>query len=402
MGWSAMDPMFLFVGRHTAQKGCDIFIEAIPAILAKRGDAKFVIVGDGHLFEHNKGRAGALGLNDAICFTGSLKSGSDHLKALFKACDAVVVPSRNEPFGIVVLEAWASGKPVVATTSGGPRDFVKPGEDGYLVDPEPGSVAWGCCKILENFEHARWMGEHACAKAIREFSWDHIAHETEEVYYKLINREGCPRSGDRNSGYPLAQPLLEEKKFSMGNEHNDPSVNRGLSILKMMKLLVLSLGGDAVMTWMGSEFAQIDGCDMPRNGNGHNDDLSRVKYELADNNVLRFSQMEAFEAAVNRTEAACKWLSAPGYKLIEQSEEKKVLAFARGGCVFVFNFNPVNKHSRYSIAVPKEIHNAAMLKCVLNTNDAKFGVPVAVGAAEIKGNTITVDLPPRTALVFAL
>merc|ERR1719265_2618355 len=97
---------------------------------------------------HNEARAHQLGVSHAICFTGSLKSGSAHLKALFKACDAVVVPSRNEPFGIVVLEAWASGKPVVATTSGVPRFFVKSDEDGYLVSPDPGSVAWGCRRIL--------------------------------------------------------------------------------------------------------------------------------------------------------------------------------------------------------------------------------------------------------------
>lgn len=55
------------------------------------------------------------------------------MHALFKSCDAVVIPSRNEPFGIVVLEAWSSGKPVVATKCGGPRDFVNPDHTGYLV-----------------------------------------------------------------------------------------------------------------------------------------------------------------------------------------------------------------------------------------------------------------------------
>lgn len=59
--------------------------------------------------------------------------GGGALHALFKSCDAVVVPSRNEPFGIVVLEAWSAGKPVVATNSGGPRDFVNPNVTGVLV-----------------------------------------------------------------------------------------------------------------------------------------------------------------------------------------------------------------------------------------------------------------------------
>ena len=67
----------------------------------------------------------------SVRFVGKMGGGALH--ALFKSCDAVVVPSRNEPFGIVVLEAWSASKPVVATNSGGPRDFVNPNITGVLV-----------------------------------------------------------------------------------------------------------------------------------------------------------------------------------------------------------------------------------------------------------------------------
>jgi len=403
-GWNPMDPMFLFVGRHTAQKGCDILIRAIPMILQARGDAKFVIVGDGHLKASNEGIAYQSGIGHAVCFTGSLKSGSAHLKALFRACDAVVVPSRNEPFGIVVLEAWASGKPVVATTSGGPRDFVKPGEDGYLVDPNPGSVAWGCCKIMENFEHSKWMGLNAQAKAMREFSWEHIAHDTEQVYYSLLNLQGAPRSADREAGYSLAHTLLREKCFSMEAGNGDPLVHRGLSILKLLKLLTASLGGDAVMTWMGSEFAQIDVTDMPRPANGFNDESSRVKYELADNTGLKFSQMEAFEAALNRIASEFGWLACPKHTVLAQSEEDKVIAYARAGCVFVFNFHPSVEHAEYSLTLPPNLKEVSPLRCVLDTNDQKFGGQAATATTpvwEAKTGVVRAKLPPRSALVLA-
>jgi len=322
-GFGRMDPMFLFVGRHTAQKGCDLLIEAIPMILAARGDAKFVIVGDGHLKAQNEGKVFQMGVGHAVCFTGSLKSGSAHLKALFRSCDAVVVPSRNEPFGIVVLEAWASGKPVVATTSGGPRDFVKPGEDGYLVDPNPGSIAWGCCKIMENFEHSKWMGKNAQAKAAREFSWEQIGRQTQQIYYEQLNLDGAPRSTDSNAGYPLACPLLQEKCFNMGVLDPEPVVARGLSILKLCKLLVAALGGDAVMTWMGTEFAQIDPLDLPRLSNGFNDELSRVRYELADDTGLKFNRMLMFERCLNRVARACKWLTHSEHTVLVQNEGDK-------------------------------------------------------------------------------
>eukprot|EP00921_Rhytidocystis_pertsovi_P025088 GHVQ01040468.1.p1 GENE.GHVQ01040468.1~~GHVQ01040468.1.p1 ORF type:complete len:1022 (-),score=152.14 GHVQ01040468.1:1478-4543(-) len=130
-GIGVMEPMFLFVGRLVIQKGPDLMIEAIPHILKFRGDVKFVIVGDGHMRHELEGRANHLGVGHAVRFVGK-KTGGE-LKSLFKACDAVLVPSRNEPFGIVVLEGWSAWKPVIATTCGGPRDFVTPNVDGVLV-----------------------------------------------------------------------------------------------------------------------------------------------------------------------------------------------------------------------------------------------------------------------------
>jgi hypothetical protein len=400
-GWSPMDPMFLFVGRHTAQKGCDIFIEAIPQILNYRGDAKFVIVGDGHLKAHNEGRAHALGVSHAICFTGSLKSGSAHLKALFRSCDAVVVPSRNEPFGIVVLEAWASGKPVVATTSGGPRDFVKPGEDGYLVNPDPGSVAWGCCQILQDFDHARRMGLNAQAKAMREFSWEHIAHETEAVYYQLLNLQDAPRANNPDAGYSLARKLLQERCFEMEVSKNDPHIMRGLAVLKLSKMLVATLGGSSLMTWMGTEFAQIDVVDMPRAGNGFNGELSRTHYELADNKDLKFSQMDAFEKRLNKAARAHKWLSDAKHEIVAIDEGSKFIAFTRGGCLFTFNFHPHNDLKEYTVNLPPRVAASlapSVRACIFSTDDSQSS---AIAAAESGKGAIRFNLPARTAAAFA-
>ncbi|KAF6000687.1 hypothetical protein F1559_001296 [Cyanidiococcus yangmingshanensis] len=116
--------------------------------------------------------------------------GGAPLVELFKACDVVCVPSRNEPFGIVVLEAWASGKPVVVTKNGGPREFVSHDVEGYQIDASPDSIAWGICKCFENFEHSRFMGEQGRKKAHQQFSWDHIAELTNNVYDELLLGEG--------------------------------------------------------------------------------------------------------------------------------------------------------------------------------------------------------------------
>ena len=127
-GIGPMDPMVLFVGRLSTQKGPDLLMDAVPGILEHRQDAKVVFVGDGDMREMLEQRAHELGVAHAVRFLGAMGADGDLIN-LYKSTDVVCVPSRNEPFGIVVLEAWAAGKPVVATQNGGPRDFVSHGED---------------------------------------------------------------------------------------------------------------------------------------------------------------------------------------------------------------------------------------------------------------------------------
>ena len=92
------------------------------------------------------------------------------------------MPSRNEPFGIVILEAWSAHKPVVATVIGGPGEFVRHDHTGFSINPNPDSVAWGIGHIFANFEHARKMGENGRREAEERFTWDIIAKQTVEAY----------------------------------------------------------------------------------------------------------------------------------------------------------------------------------------------------------------------------
>ena len=184
-GIGPMDPMVLFVGRLSVQKGPDLLIEAIPGLLHERPDAKVVFVGDGHLRGSLENRARQLGVMHAVRFLGNM-DGSGDLINLFKSTDCVCVPSRNEPFGIVILEAWAAGKPVVATRNGGPGELVHHMYNGVLVYDHPGSICWGIKEVFHNFEHARWMGEKGRATAAFGYSWDNVAGDTEGIYRELV------------------------------------------------------------------------------------------------------------------------------------------------------------------------------------------------------------------------
>jgi len=176
-----LDPMVLFIGRITCQKGPDLLLEAAPFILSYYPHAKFVFVGDGDMKGSLEERARILNVAHATRFLG-YKSGQE-LIDLYKSCDVVCVPSRNEPFGIVVLEAWSAGKPVVVSQNGGPGEFVWHGVNGLRVYDNANSIAWGIGTLLSNFEHARWMGRNGRYAAEVAFSWDSIADKTLGVYY---------------------------------------------------------------------------------------------------------------------------------------------------------------------------------------------------------------------------
>jgi len=180
-GIGPLDPTVLYTGRMAYQKGPDLLVETVPKLLLSHGNAKFVFVGDGEMRPYLEGRAHASGCAGACRFVGY--SPEEELINLYNACDAVCVPSRNEPFGIVVLEAWSAGKPVVVTHSGGPDEFVWHDVNGYLVYQHPESIAWGLGTLMRDWEHARWMGNNGRVAVETTFNWDRIADQTLWAYW---------------------------------------------------------------------------------------------------------------------------------------------------------------------------------------------------------------------------
>jgi len=179
-----LDPMILFAGRMVVQKGPDILVHAIPSILSQYPATKFVYAGDGHMKDDVCRIANEMGVGHALRILG-MKSGRD-LHDLFKACDIVAVPSRNEPFGIVILEGWSAHKPVVCTKRGGPAEFVWHEVNGLQIDDTPDSVAWGLNTMLASDDHRRWMGRNGRAAVDAIFGWDNIAEQTEAVYQNVL------------------------------------------------------------------------------------------------------------------------------------------------------------------------------------------------------------------------
>ena len=179
-GIGPLDPMILFVGRMTYQKGPDLLLESAPHILGHYPDATFVFAGDGDMKPGLEEEADAMGIGNSCRFLGHRNP--DEIADLYRASNLVTVPSRNEPFGIVILEAWSAGKPVVSTENGGPSEFVWHEVTGLRTHATVDSVSWGVGELLKAPDRARWMGHNGRIAVETAFSWDAVAEHTEEVY----------------------------------------------------------------------------------------------------------------------------------------------------------------------------------------------------------------------------
>lgn len=160
--------IFLYVGRVAAEKDLDILLECMKNINALHpGKACFVITGDGPYSEHMKRNSPA-----NAYFTGYLKD--RELAEIYASSDVFIFPSSTETFGNVVLEAMASGLPVIAADSGGVKDSISPDSDGFLCKP---GNATGFTKVMAKFIRnpglAVSMGASARQHTMNK-SWDSI------------------------------------------------------------------------------------------------------------------------------------------------------------------------------------------------------------------------------------
>eukprot|EP00915_Cephaloidophora_sp_WS-2016_P006312 GHVH01008320.1.p1 GENE.GHVH01008320.1~~GHVH01008320.1.p1 ORF type:complete len:1493 (+),score=195.77 GHVH01008320.1:592-4479(+) len=366
-GISAMQPMLLFVGRMVLQKGPDLLVDALGEVVGFRSDVVVVMVGDGHMLDELKARTDDMGLGANVKWLG--KKGGAELRSLYKACDAVLVPSRNEPFGIVVLEAWACYKPVVATTCGGPRDFVSHDIEGFLVDPNPGSVAWGIKQILSNFEHTRWMGERGRVKAAFSFTWDTIATETRDVYLELLNRQDAPygvssfrsKVGEQTLVSQLVGPLLTSRMSVFDQCYE---VQRGIDVYNMIRFFV-AMSSQGFMTFMGTEFGQPDILDLPRPGNHFSKVRARTDWSLSTATDLKFKYILYFDSVMNHLLNRCRG----SLEILNIDEISSTIVLQKGPICVIFNFGN-GDYDEFNVG--HKFGAAAKLKIILASSEERF------------------------------
>lgn len=173
------EPLVFAVGRLEWIKGFDLLLRAF-ALASLPKDARLVIGGNGRALSDLKNLARELKIDDNVCFPGTL--GRQAVAQYMADAALVVVPSRWEAFGIVVLEAWRAGAPLIATSQGGPVHLVTHGVDGLVVDPEEtGALAAAISRVLLDEAAARRLGVHG-QMSVKEYTWHRTVDKYEDIY----------------------------------------------------------------------------------------------------------------------------------------------------------------------------------------------------------------------------
>jgi glycogen(starch) synthase len=189
------EKLVLLVGRLVYEKGFQLALDALPSVIERVPGVRFLVAGSGTHEHELKAQAARLGLSEHGTFLGWI--GDDVLHSLYRIADLCVVPSIYEPFGLVALEAMASGCPCIVADTGGLREVVPVGERVGLRfnggDPEHLGV------MIERLLVDEALRDRLVTEAsehVLRFDWEDVAQQTRGIYdglHKLVPREEARR-----------------------------------------------------------------------------------------------------------------------------------------------------------------------------------------------------------------
>jgi len=175
------EKLVLLVGRLVYEKGFQIALEALPPLIERVGDVRFLVAGSGTAEHELREQASALGLDGHGTFLGWI--GDDVLHSLYRIADLTVVPSIYEPFGLVALEAMASGCPCLVADTGGLREVVPSDERVGLRfhSRDPQSLGAMAERLLtEDALRERLVAE--AQEHVLTFDWADVARQAAKLY----------------------------------------------------------------------------------------------------------------------------------------------------------------------------------------------------------------------------
>jgi glycogen synthase len=178
------EKLVLLVGRLVYEKGFQLALEAMPEVIERVPGTRFLVAGSGTHEAKLRHQASELGLMEHGTFLGWI--GDDVLHSLYPIADVCVVPSIYEPFGLVALEAMASGCPCLVADTGGLREVVPHEEAGLRFRArDPAALAEMAVRVLDDEQLGQRLVNEGL-EHIRRFDWAEIAEQTASVYAELV------------------------------------------------------------------------------------------------------------------------------------------------------------------------------------------------------------------------
>lgn len=194
LGFSPQEKVIYYIGRFDPRKGIETLVRAVhQSQLLGKEPLRLIIAGayspgqsDGEEKDRITKIVEELGLSEITEFPGRISD--DTLPAYFAAADVCVVPSHYEPFGLVPIEAMASGTPVVGSAVGGLKFTVISEETGLLVPPKDDQAfAKAIDRILSDSQWRNQLGENARKRMEEQFSWEGVASQLSELYQEILS-----------------------------------------------------------------------------------------------------------------------------------------------------------------------------------------------------------------------
>ena len=198
----------------------------------------------------------------------------------------------------------------------------------------------------------------------------------------------------------------KEIYFGMRRDQENLAVERAMALHKMARLATFALNAGAYLDFMGNEFGHPEWIDFPRDGNGFSYSHARRQWSLRDDSHLKFKALGDWDEEMLKHFSSKGCLTAAPIPLV-RNDSDHVLAFYRGGYVFVFNFDPSHSYSDYGVLVPP----GGTYRLVMDSDEVRFGGQGRIAAGQKfwlqnveRGDEIIQQiklyLPARTALVL--
>lgn len=198
-----------------------------------------------------------------------------------------------------------------------------------------------------------------------------------KLWYELTGR----RPEEKNIGYAEShdQALVGDKTImfrlcdaemytNMSKRTPSLVIDRGVALHKMIRLLTATLAGEGYLNFMGNEFGHPEWIDFPREGNGWSYHYCRRQWNLVDNDMLRYEELNNFDKAMVSL-IKKKTIMAKRAESLWLGQDDKTIIYAKGDYIFIFNFNPAQSFEGYFIPVKK----AGEYKVVLSSDEKKYG-----------------------------